>query len=200
MSNCDLVAARSLIALAASRLALRAPALRAATALTRPNQSAQWLPCGRHGVPTAGTVGPNHVVADHCVKRGNHLAHHGNDRDLRQFAGAFEPSVEDPEHRIPVAGAHRCHVEHVTNGRTTAPDTALAFERAALESVGRNANRSSDLLAAHAAELGQERNQRASQQRPDTGHGGEQLVAMAERGIARNNLSTGAYRACRCRL
>jgi hypothetical protein len=32
VSNCDLVAARSLIALAASRLALRAPALRAATA------------------------------------------------------------------------------------------------------------------------------------------------------------------------
>ena len=63
MSNCDLVAGRSLIALAASRLALRAPALRAATALTRPNRSAQWLPCGRHGVPTAVTVGPNHVVA-----------------------------------------------------------------------------------------------------------------------------------------
>ena len=35
MSNCDLVAASSLIALAASRLALSAPALRAATALTR---------------------------------------------------------------------------------------------------------------------------------------------------------------------
>jgi len=26
------------------------PALRAATALARPNRSAQWLPCGRHGV------------------------------------------------------------------------------------------------------------------------------------------------------
>ena len=48
MSNCHVVAGRSLIDLVASRLALRAPALRAATALTRPNQSAQWLPCGRH--------------------------------------------------------------------------------------------------------------------------------------------------------
>ena len=57
MSNCHLVAARSLIDLAASRLALRAPALRAATALTRPNRSAQRLPRGRHGVPTAVTVG-----------------------------------------------------------------------------------------------------------------------------------------------
>ena len=62
MSNCDLVAARSLIDLAASRLALRTPALRAATASTRPNRSAQQLPCGRHGVPTAVTAGPNDVV------------------------------------------------------------------------------------------------------------------------------------------
>ena len=52
MSNCDFVAGRSLIALVASRLALRAPARRAASALTRPNQSARWLPSGRHGVPT----------------------------------------------------------------------------------------------------------------------------------------------------
>jgi len=57
MSNCHLVAGRSLIDLVASRLALRAPALRAATTLTRPNRSAQRLPCGRHSVPTAKTVG-----------------------------------------------------------------------------------------------------------------------------------------------
>jgi hypothetical protein len=62
MSNCHLVAARSLIHLATSRLALRAPALRAATALTRPTRSAQRLPSGRHAVPTVVTVGPNNVV------------------------------------------------------------------------------------------------------------------------------------------
>src|SRR5262245_65213385 len=89
-SNCDLVAARSLIHLAASRLALRAPALCAATALTRPDGSAQGLPCGRHGVPTAVTVGPNDVVTNHCVERGDHLAHHCHDDDLRQFAGGSE--------------------------------------------------------------------------------------------------------------
>ena len=49
------------------RLALRAPALRAATALTRPNRSAQRLPCGRHSAPTAATVGPNDVID--CAKR-----------------------------------------------------------------------------------------------------------------------------------
>jgi hypothetical protein len=67
MSNCDFVAAKSLIDLAASRLALRAPALRAATALTRPDGSAQRLPCSRHAVPTAQTIGPNDVVD--CAKR-----------------------------------------------------------------------------------------------------------------------------------
>ena len=43
MSNCHVVAGRSPIDLAASRLALRAPALRAAKALTRPNRSARGL-------------------------------------------------------------------------------------------------------------------------------------------------------------
>src|SRR5262249_12427975 len=67
MSNCDFVAGGSLIALAPSRLALRAPALRAATALTRPNRPAQRLPCGRHAMPTAQTIGPNDVLD--CAKR-----------------------------------------------------------------------------------------------------------------------------------
>jgi hypothetical protein len=54
MSNCDFVAAKSLIDLAASKLALRAPALRAATALTRPNR-----PCfGATAIPVAGCSSP----------------------------------------------------------------------------------------------------------------------------------------------
>jgi hypothetical protein len=43
MSNCDFVAGRSLIDLLASRLALRAPALGAATALTRPSQRREFI-------------------------------------------------------------------------------------------------------------------------------------------------------------
>src|SRR5262245_6663087 len=103
-SNCDFVAARSLIDLVASRLALRAPALRAATALARPNRSAQRLPCGRHGVPTAVTVDPSNAVANHCVEHGNHLAHDRHDRDLGQFAVGPEAMVEGSERRVPIAG------------------------------------------------------------------------------------------------
>src|SRR5262245_44496811 len=100
MGNCQLVAVRSLSDLAASRLALRAPALRAATVLTRPNRSAQRLPCGRHTVPTAMTVGPNNIVTNHCVERGDHLTHHRHDRDLRLLSGGLEPVVERLEGRL----------------------------------------------------------------------------------------------------
>src|SRR5438132_8916448 len=122
MSNCHLVAGRSLIDLAASRLALRAPALRAATALTRPNRSAQRLPCGRHAVPTTRTVSPSDVVANHRIKCRDHLPHHRHDRDLRLLSGGLEAVMERLELRIPIAGAHRRHVEHMAYARTTAPD------------------------------------------------------------------------------
>src|SRR5258708_30349037 len=102
MSNCHLVAARSLIDLATSRLALRAPALRAATALTRPSRSAQRLPCGRQNVPTAKTVGPNNVVANHCVEHGDHLTHHRHDHDLRQLAGGRETVVSTGFQLLPL--------------------------------------------------------------------------------------------------
>src|SRR5215831_2867214 len=188
MSNCHLVAVRSLSDLAASRLALRAPALRAATVLTRPNRSAQRLPCGRHTVPTAMTVGPNNIVTNHCVERGDHLTHYRHDRDLRLLSGGLEPVVERLEGRIPIAGAQRCHVEHLAHVCAAAPDAAPTPERAALEGVRRNTSQSSDLFAIHAAELGQERDQRAGQQRSDSRHRGEQSVAAGENGICCNYL------------
>ena len=102
MSNCHLVAGTSLIDLVASRLALRAPALCAATALTWPNRSAQRLPCGRRAAPTAVTVDPGRTVAEHGVERGDHLTHHRHDDDLRLLSGGLEAIVECFEPRIPI--------------------------------------------------------------------------------------------------
>src|SRR5258708_30907289 len=93
MSNCHLVAGRSLIDLVASRLPLRAPALRAATPLTRPNRSAQRLPCGRRTAPTALTVHPTRTVAEHGVERGAHLTHHRHDGDPRLLSGRLQASA-----------------------------------------------------------------------------------------------------------
>src|SRR5262249_16980818 len=96
--------------------------------------------------------------------------------------------MERLELRNPITGAHRRHVERLADVRTTAPDAAPSLERTALESVGRDADQRSDLLAGHAAELGQERNQCAGQHRSDPGHGREQSVSMRERDFARNDL------------
>src|SRR5260370_248554 len=164
MSNCDLVAARSLIDLAASRLALRAPALRAATALTRPNRPAQRLPCGRHAVPTAVTVDPSRTVAEHGVERGDHLTHHRHDDDLRLLSGALEAIVECFERRIPITSAQRRHGEHVADARATTPDTTASFELAAIEVIGRKPDESGNLFAAHLAELWPERGQMSRKQ------------------------------------
>ena len=188
MSNCHRVAGAPLIDLAASRLALCAPALRAAATLTRLNRSAQRLPCGQHAVPTAAAVDPWRLVAEHCVERGDHLTHHRHDDDLRLLSGGREAIVESFERRIATHGDQSRHVEHASDGRATAPDTARSFELAAVEGVGCKANQSCDLFAVHAAELGQERNQRASQDRADPRHRGEQPVAVNERGIGRDDL------------
>src|SRR5258708_14524832 len=110
MSKCHLVAARSLIDLATSRLALRAPALRAATTLTRPNRSAQRLPCGRYTVPTAMTIGPTNIVRNHCVERGDHLTHHRHDRDLRLLSAGLQAVMERLDPSLPITGTHPPHL------------------------------------------------------------------------------------------
>src|SRR5947209_19801237 len=105
MSNCHLVAGGSLIDLVASRLALRAPAQRAATALTRPNRSAQRLPCGRHAAPTVVTVDPSRTIAEHGVERSDHLTDHCHDDDLPLLSGCIQSIVGRFERRIAVTCA-----------------------------------------------------------------------------------------------
>src|SRR4029434_1555096 len=111
-----------------------------------------------------------------------------DDSYIRLLSGGLEAVMERLEPRIPITGTHRRHVEHVADVRTTAPDAPPSLERTALEGIGSDADQRSDLLAGHAAELGQEHNQRAGQDRSNPGHGHEQSVSMRERGIGRNDL------------
>jgi len=136
MSNCDFVAGRSLIDWVASRLALRAPALRATT-LTRPNRSAQRLACDRHSVPLARAGGPNDVVANHCIEHRNHLTHHCHDHDFGEFAVRGQTTMEGLQRRVPIAGAQGGHVQHMANGRASTPDTTPPFELARSRKVRR---------------------------------------------------------------
>jgi putative ABC transport system substrate-binding protein len=60
-------------------------------------------------------VGPNDVITNHRIEHGDHLAHDRNDHDLRHLASALEALAEGLEHRIPIARAHRCHVQRLTD-------------------------------------------------------------------------------------
>src|SRR6266404_4716980 len=147
MSNCHLVAGRSLIDLVASRLALRAPALRAATALTRPNRSAQRLPCGRRTAPTAVTADPSRTVAEHGVERGDHLTHHRHDDDLRLVASENSIHLTRSHRRIRTRSSDDCN-------RPLVRPYAVRLLQAATAAGSRNPNTAASAqrpAAAHAA-------------------------------------------------
>src|SRR5262245_25346658 len=187
-SNCVVAGRRSRVEWVASRLALCAPALRAATALTRPPRRAVRLPCDRHDVPTGGTVGPMHVLANHGVERNDHFAHDRYDHDFWRLACRFETVTECFEHRIVLAGTQSSHVEHIPDGCAATPDAPHAFELAAVEVIRSNADQGCDTRAVKPTELGQQGDQRAGQHRPDTWHRGEQAIAMSELGIGCDDL------------
>src|SRR5215472_6085686 len=130
-------------------------------------------------------------ITNRSIGHGDHLAHDRDDHDLVQLTSGLETIVERLEHWIPIARAHRRHVKHVTNWRTTAPDAAFSLELAALEGIGRDADEGGDLFTAHAAELGQERDQGAGQDRSDPRHGSEESVSVYERGIGSYDLDQG---------
>ena len=96
------------------------------------------------------------------------------------FPVAVEAIVECFERRIPITSTQRRHVEHVADTRATAPDATAPFELAAIEVIGRKPDESGNLFAAHLAELGQERDQRATQYGAYPRHGSEQPETMGE--------------------
>src|SRR6266700_7265091 len=92
MSNCVVAGAEWPIVRSASRLTLRAPALRAAMALTRLARWASGLSCGRHDVPADRTVDPRCIVTKHSIEDGDDLTHDSDEDDLAFFPVAARRS------------------------------------------------------------------------------------------------------------
>src|SRR4051794_28607747 len=99
----------------------------------------------------SSTLGlPASAVAQHGVKRGDHLAHDGDKDDLGRLAGGGEAVVECFEGGVVTAGAEGCHVEDVSDRHASAVDAAVSAQLAAVEIVGRETDQRGDLFAAHA--------------------------------------------------
>jgi hypothetical protein len=138
MSNCVVAVAEWPIVRSASGLTLRAPALRAATALTRLARWASGLSCGRRDVPADRAVDPRCIVTKHGIEDGDDLAHDGDEDDLDFLSSGRQAVVESSEFGIATAGNQRWREGCAIGGRgrlTVNPD------RGALDCSGRTGSR-----------------------------------------------------------
>ena len=77
-------------------------------------------------VGSSGLGLPASAVAQHGVKRGDHLAHDGDKDDLGLLAGGGEALVECSEGGVVTAGAEGRHVEDVSDRHASAVDAAVS--------------------------------------------------------------------------
>jgi hypothetical protein len=104
-------------------------------------------------------VGPDPVTRQKVAKRPGPLS------QLPTFLCCIghRKTCQPPRPRQGSTRRGRTHIWEEQDLRPPAPDATASFELPALERIGRDADQRSDLLSAHAAELGQQRNQRAGQ-------------------------------------
>src|SRR5262245_42282243 len=131
-------------------------------------------------VGSGGSRLPCSTIAEHSVE--------GHDDDLGFFVGGDEAFVEGLEGGTVTACAEGGHVEDGTDRHPTTIDATAPCELAAIEVIRRKPDESGNLFAAHLAEFGQERDQRASQHGAYPRHGSEQPATMGESRIGCNDL------------
>src|SRR3954454_13103720 len=138
---------------------------------------------GRMSNCTGGSGGlglPGGAVAQHGVQGGDHLAHDGDDDDLGLLARRREAITEGFESGVVAARTEGGHVEDVADRHAAAVDAAMSSELAAIEVVWGETDEGGNLLAAHAAELGQQGDEGEGEHRADAWHGGQALVAASK--------------------
>jgi hypothetical protein len=63
--------------------------------LTRPVRWARGSSCGRHTEPAGiAAIGPRGPIGQHGIEGDDHIAHHGNDRDLWLLPGVGQATVK----------------------------------------------------------------------------------------------------------
>src|SRR3954462_7640386 len=140
-------------------------------------------------VGCSGGLGlPEDAIAQHGVQGCDHLAHDGDDDDLGLLARRGEAITEGFESGVVAASPEGGHVEDVTHRHAAAVDAAMSPELAAIEVVWGETDEGGDLLAAHAAELGQQGDEGEGEHRADAWHRGQARVTPREIGIGGDHL------------
>ena len=139
-------------------------------------------------VGSSGLGLPASAVAQHGVKRGDHLAHDGDKDDLGLLAGSGETVVECFEGGVVTAGAEGRHVEDVSHRHAAAVYAAMSAKLAAVEIVWRETDEGGDLFTAHATELRQQGDEGESEHGADPRHRGQARVTAREIGLGGDHL------------
>ena len=134
-------------------------------------------------VCSSGLGLPASAVAQHGVKRGDHLAHDGDKDDLGLLAGSGETVVECFEGGVVTAGAEGRHIEDISHRHAAAVYAAMSAKLAAVEIVGRETDEGGDLFTAHATELRQQGDEGESEHGADPRHRGQARVTAREIGL-----------------
>ena len=115
----------------------------------------------------------------HRIDHRQQLAHRGDQRDLRGFAGRAQALGEYPDHRVPSRGDQRGHVPHGAHGRATAPDRPVPPPPPTLAIEGGHAPQGRTLLPVEQTQLRQLSQPCAAHHRPNARHALQQLFPCA---------------------
>src|SRR4051794_25285647 len=120
-------------------------------------------------VCSSGLGLPASAVAQHGVKRGDHLAHDGDKDDFGLLAGSVETVVECFEGGVVTAGAEGRHVEDVSHRHAAAVYAAMSGQaRVTAREIGLGGDHLGEALVEE-ADIGLDPRQAALGQAPEHG-------------------------------
>ena len=122
------------------------------------------------------------VIAHESIKDGEEFSHGGDERHLGTLSGVAQAAIEGLEGRVMTDRDQGRHVEGAANTGATSGNVALAAQRAAVVIERGDADKSSQLLMADRAELGQLRQQHGRGEWSDALDGGQDGLARAQLG------------------
>ena len=120
---------------------------------------------------------------DHCVERGDHFSHGGDECDLVFFAVCPESFEKFLERRVESNGTEGCHVQRRSDVGTAAFDVPLAGFGGTVATKGRDSDEGGDLLAVQFAEFRQGGKEHLACFRPDAWDGLQNFVLFAPIGV-----------------
>ncbi len=129
------------------------------------------------------------MIAQHGIQGGDHLAHNSHNDDLGLLIGSRKTLVKGFESGVVSACAEGRHIKDVADRHAATIDAAMATELAAVEVVGRDPDESSDLLSAHSPEFWQKGDECKGQDRTDTRHRDQDLIAFSQASIVREQFA-----------